>query len=202
MITALVIDEAQSLPYELLEEIRLLANIETNTEKLLPLVLAGQPELADRLNEPSLRQLKQRVALRCTLGPLTREETAAYITGRIRHARRRARAPVHAGGGGSGLPALARHAAHHQRDLRQRAGQRLRAATEAGRRDDRAGGLPGLRFSCGSREPLRADRADARVCGSHGIGATGTTAPGPASPACRRNRGRARDGAAVVRPER
>ena len=86
VITALVIDEAQSLPYELLEEIRLLANIETNTEKLLPLVLAGQPELADRLNEPSLRQLKQRVALRCTLGSLTREETSAYITGRIRHA--------------------------------------------------------------------------------------------------------------------
>ena len=86
VITALIIDEAQSLPYELLEEIRLLANIETNTEKLLPLVLAGQPELADRLNEPSLRQLKQRVALRCTLGSLTREETVAYITGRIRHA--------------------------------------------------------------------------------------------------------------------
>ena len=86
VITALVIDEAQSLPYELLEEIRLLANIETNTEKLLPLVLAGQPELADRLNEPSLRQLKQRVALRCSLGSLTREETSAYITGRIRHA--------------------------------------------------------------------------------------------------------------------
>jgi general secretion pathway protein A len=86
VITALVIDEAQSLPYELLEEIRLLANIETSTEKLLPLVLAGQPELADRLNEPSLRQLKQRVALRCTLGSLTREETSAYITGRIRHA--------------------------------------------------------------------------------------------------------------------
>ena len=86
IITALIIDEAQSLPYELLEEVRLLANIETNTEKLLPLVLAGQPELADRLNEPSLRQLKQRVALRCTLGALTREETVAYITGRIRHA--------------------------------------------------------------------------------------------------------------------
>ena len=64
-IAALVVDEAQSLSAELLEEIRLLANIETATEKLLPLVLAGQPELADRLNEPSLRQLKQRVALRC-----------------------------------------------------------------------------------------------------------------------------------------
>ena len=55
------------MPDELLEEVRLLANIETATEKLLPIVLAGQPELADRLNQPSLRQLKQRVALRCQL---------------------------------------------------------------------------------------------------------------------------------------
>jgi general secretion pathway protein A len=81
--TALVIDEAQSMPMELLEEVRLLANIETATEKLLPLVLIGQPELADRLNEPALRQLKQRVALRCMLGRLDREETDAYITGRL-----------------------------------------------------------------------------------------------------------------------
>jgi general secretion pathway protein A len=79
-----VIDEAQSLSYELLEEVRLLANIETNSEKLLPLVLAGQPELADRLNHPSLRQLKQRIALRCTLGLLDLLETSAYIAGRLR----------------------------------------------------------------------------------------------------------------------
>jgi len=81
---ALVIDEAQALPYELLEEIRMLANIETATEKLLPIVLAGQPELADRLNEPSMRQLKQRVALRCTLGLLDAVECAAYVAGRIK----------------------------------------------------------------------------------------------------------------------
>ncbi|HEY3883778.1 MAG TPA: AAA family ATPase [Vicinamibacterales bacterium] len=85
-VLALAVDEAQSLPYALLEEIRLLANIETETEKLLPVVLAGQPELADRLNEPSLRQLKQRIALRCELAPLTLEETASYIAGRIRAA--------------------------------------------------------------------------------------------------------------------
>ena len=85
-ITALVIDEAQSLSVELLEEVRLLANIETPTEKLLPLVLAGQPELADRLNDPALRQLKQRVALRCELNPLELSETAAYIASRIRTA--------------------------------------------------------------------------------------------------------------------
>jgi type II secretory pathway predicted ATPase ExeA len=79
----LVIDEAQSLPDELLEEIRLLANIETGTTKLLPLILAGQPELATRLNQNEIRQLKQRVALRCQLMPLTVGETAAYIAGRI-----------------------------------------------------------------------------------------------------------------------
>ena len=85
-ITALVIDEAQALPTEILEEIRLLANMETATRKLLPVVLAGQPELADRLNEPGLRQLKQRIALRCELKPLELADTAAYIASRIRTA--------------------------------------------------------------------------------------------------------------------
>jgi general secretion pathway protein A len=84
--TVLVVDEAQSLPAELLEEIRLLANIETNDEKLMSLIIAGQPELAERLNDQSLRQLKQRVALRCELQPLSPQETAAYIAGRIRAA--------------------------------------------------------------------------------------------------------------------
>ena len=85
-ITALIVDEAQSLSDELLEEVRLLANIETPTEKLLPLVLAGQPELAVRLNESGLRQLKQRVALRCEVAPLDLGDTAAYIVSRIRTA--------------------------------------------------------------------------------------------------------------------
>jgi general secretion pathway protein A len=85
-ITALVIDEAQCLSTSLLEEIRLLANSETTTEKLLPLVLAGQPELRDRLNDPSLRQLKQRVALRCEITPFRVEETAAYMTARVKTA--------------------------------------------------------------------------------------------------------------------
>src|SRR5207249_1135411 len=84
MISVLVIDEAQSLPLELLEEIRLLANIETADCKLLPVVLAGQPELAERLNQPALRQLKQRIALRCELTPLSLAETASYIAARVR----------------------------------------------------------------------------------------------------------------------
>lgn len=83
---ALVVDEAQSLGYALLEEIRLLANVESEAQKLMPLVLAGQPELAERLSEPSLRQLKQRIALRCTVDPLTLSETGAYVSARIRAA--------------------------------------------------------------------------------------------------------------------
>jgi general secretion pathway protein A len=83
-LTTLIIDEAQSLPYELLEEVRLLANIETATVKLLNLVLVGQPELADRLNEQSLRQLKQRITLRAQLTALDLKETAAYVAGRLR----------------------------------------------------------------------------------------------------------------------
>jgi type II secretory pathway predicted ATPase ExeA len=81
---ALIIDEAHSLPYELLEEIRLLANIDTAKVKLLPIILAGQPELAARLNDQSLRQLKQRVELRCDLRPLDLGETGAYITARVK----------------------------------------------------------------------------------------------------------------------
>ena len=83
-VTALIIDEAQSLPDALLEEVRLLANIETTTQKLLSIILIGQPELADRLNASSMRQLKQRVALRCELSALDLGETAAYIGTRIR----------------------------------------------------------------------------------------------------------------------
>ncbi len=83
-LTALIIDEAQSLPYELLEEVRLLSNIETPTSKLLSVILTGQPELSQRLNEPQLRQLKQRIALRCELAVLGLPETAAYVAGRIR----------------------------------------------------------------------------------------------------------------------
>jgi type II secretory pathway predicted ATPase ExeA len=81
---ALIVDEAQSLPHEMLEEIRLLSNLENAQSKLLTVVLAGQPELAERLNDAALRQLKQRVALRCQLRPLDLRETAAYVAKRLR----------------------------------------------------------------------------------------------------------------------
>ena len=82
--TILVVDEAQSLPSELLDEIRLLTNIELPSEKLLPVVIAGQPQIATRLNDPSFSQLKQRIALRCQLRPLTMVESVGYIASRIR----------------------------------------------------------------------------------------------------------------------
>jgi general secretion pathway protein A len=81
---ALIVDEAQCLSDAVLEEIRLLGNIETTSQKLLSIILIGQPELGDRLNASALRQLKQRVALRCALSALDLAETTAYITTRIR----------------------------------------------------------------------------------------------------------------------
>jgi general secretion pathway protein A len=81
---AVIVDEAQSVSHELLEEVRLLTNTEAPNGRSLTVALVGQPELSDRLNHPSLRQLKQRIALRCTLNTLTLAETASYISARVR----------------------------------------------------------------------------------------------------------------------
>lgn len=80
----LIIDEAQNLTYPVLEEIRLLTNLETSTEKLLQIVLSGQPELEEKLRLPQLRQLRQRIMLRCRTAPLTKEQTHEYITERLK----------------------------------------------------------------------------------------------------------------------
>jgi general secretion pathway protein A len=82
----LIVDEAQNLTPEVLEEIRLLTNLETSTEKLLQIVLSGQPELEAKLNRPELRQLRQRITLRCKTQPLTLEETHQYVNSRMRTA--------------------------------------------------------------------------------------------------------------------
>jgi general secretion pathway protein A len=79
----LIIDEAQDLSARLLEEIRLLTNLETATEKLLQIVLSGQPELEEKLRQPELRQLRQRITLRCKTHPLTLSETTGYILQRL-----------------------------------------------------------------------------------------------------------------------
>ena len=80
----LIVDEAQNLSLPVLEEIRLLTNLETSTEKLLQIVLSGQPELEQKLKLPQLRQLRQRITLRCRTAPLTLEETYGYIAERLR----------------------------------------------------------------------------------------------------------------------
>jgi len=83
---ALIVDEAQNLDWDVLEEIRLLGNLETREGKLLQIVLSGQPELDRKLDAPNLRQLKQRIVLRCALQPFTTEQTAEYIDSRLRKA--------------------------------------------------------------------------------------------------------------------
>jgi general secretion pathway protein A len=80
----LVIDEAQNLDPAVLEQIRLISNLETEDDKLIQIVLAGQPELEDLLARPELRQLNQRIAVRCRLNPISMEETGAYIQHRMK----------------------------------------------------------------------------------------------------------------------
>ena len=95
----LLIDEAQDLSPQLLEQIRLLSNLETDQRKLLQIVLVGQPELRAKLDEPGLRQLRQRITVRYHLAPLSRAETERYISHRLRVA------------GGNGRPTFDRWAA-------------------------------------------------------------------------------------------
>jgi general secretion pathway protein A len=85
-IVCLLIDEAQNLTNESLEGLRLLSNLETDQEKLLQIVLMGQPELQAKLTQPNLRQLKQRIAVQCEILPLKREEVGSYISFRLRAA--------------------------------------------------------------------------------------------------------------------
>ncbi|MGA7158357.1 MAG: AAA family ATPase [Acidobacteriaceae bacterium] len=79
-----VVDEAQNLSWELLEEIRLLTNLESSSEKLLQIVLSGQPELEEKLRHPSVRQLRQRIFLWCRTQPLSEDQTGEYIVERLR----------------------------------------------------------------------------------------------------------------------
>lgn len=84
--TALIVDEAHNLEWDVMEEIRLLGNLENRQGKLIQIVLAGQPELERKLDSPNLRQLKQRIVLRSTLLPFPEQETLAYILSRLERA--------------------------------------------------------------------------------------------------------------------
>jgi len=83
MDAVLIIDESQNLTHELLEQVRLLSNLETDDRKLLQIVLMGQPELRDRLNDPALRQLRQRITVRYHLSPLKPNEIGDYVYHRL-----------------------------------------------------------------------------------------------------------------------
>ncbi|MCL4787546.1 MAG: AAA family ATPase [Verrucomicrobia bacterium] len=82
--TVLIIDEAQDLTDDLLEQVRLLSNLETDNRKLLQIVLMGQPELRDRLNNPRLKQLRQRITVRYHLRALSRDEVKQYVRHRLK----------------------------------------------------------------------------------------------------------------------
>ncbi len=132
LITALVVDEAQALRTELLEEIRLLTNLETSQQKLLQIVLMGQPELEIVLDSPELRQLKQRVALRCQLQPLDEAQTHAYVLSRLERAGAAGgAADLLRRSAGQDLRIFARHSAHYQQPLRKFHGQRFCPRTTA-----------------------------------------------------------------------
>jgi general secretion pathway protein A len=84
--TVLIVDEAQNLEWDVLEEIRLLGNLENRRGKMLQIILSGQPELDTKLEQSEYRQLKQRIALRCHLRPFSASETAEYVASRLRRA--------------------------------------------------------------------------------------------------------------------
>ena len=117
--TLLIIDEAQDLTDDLLEQVRLLSNLETDDRKLLQIILFGQPELRDRLNNPRLRQLRQRITVRYHLPPLTRHEVTQYVKHRIHVSGGQRHAPFHPPGAVAGASLQQGHSAAGQRGVRQ-----------------------------------------------------------------------------------
>ena len=111
----LVIDEAQNLSRKVLEEVRLLSGLETQKEKLLRIIIAGQPELSHKLDSPRLQQLVQRVRLRFHLGALSKRETHEYITHRLEHRRRQRPHDLRARGLRRRIPLHGRRSAARQR---------------------------------------------------------------------------------------
>ena len=170
--TVLIIDEAQNLAPEVLEEVRLLTNLETAAQKLLQVVLIGQPELAAMLDQPKLRQLAQRVTARYHLEPLSRAETRAYVRHRLRVA----------GRGDAVFTEAALRALYRQSRGIPRAHQRHRRPGAPGRVHARAG----------PRRRGTVRRAAAEVLGRSGRLVAALGAPG--------GRGGARRGARRCRP--
>ena len=154
----LIVDEAQNLSNEVLEEIRLLTNLETSTEKLLQIVLTGQPELEEKLKLPQLRQLRQRITLRCRTAPLSLEETFGYIAERLRIAGANGE-PIFSKGSIQAVHhVFARNTARGEFAVRALADQRLRGQPAAGAVAH--GGRSGARIPAGRN---RASRRRGRI---------------------------------------
>lgn len=126
----LILDEAQTLPDESLEAIRLLSNLETDREKLLQIVLVGQPELLAKLNLPQLRQVNQRITVRCDLQPLAPPEIRRYVAHRLRVAANRADPNLF---NPNGLRAVSRFSRGYPREINALCDRALLAAYAAGR---------------------------------------------------------------------
>ena len=142
----LLIDEAQNLSHSVMEQIRMLSNLETVREKLIQIILLGQPELRRLLALPSLRQLNERITVRYDLKPLAREDVRRYIEHRLVTAGGRdGRRLVYRGELRSDLRHVAGHPAADQRDLRPGAADRLRKGSEDRRPPSRPDGRPGYR---------------------------------------------------------
>ena len=136
----LIIDEAQHLSSEVLEEIRVLSNLETNDQKLLQVVIVGQLNLIEMLHKPDLRQLDQRISIRCYLKPLTREEVEAYVTHRLWVARGSTPVTFTPKSVRPGAFDHRRHSADDQPGLRSRADGCLRTANQPHQRRQRGQG--------------------------------------------------------------
>ena len=122
----LIVDEAQNLRAETLEEIRLLSNLETATSKLIQILLFGQPELDDKLDSKELRQLRQRISVRWSLGSLSSAETREYVRHRLRVAAAERSGHLLLARARRGAPPRARHSAAGESAVRSRAAGRLR----------------------------------------------------------------------------
>ena len=127
----LLVDEAHNLEWEVLEEIRLLGNLENRNGKLLQIILSGQPELDRKLDAPNLRQLKQRIVLRCNLQPFTLRDAVEYMESRLGKGRLASTGRIFRGINGRDSSAIPRDPPRYQRGLRQPAADCVRAGVQS-----------------------------------------------------------------------
>ena len=159
-----IIDEAQHLSPTVLEEVRMLSNLETARGKLIQILLVGQPELGEKLGRPELRQLRQRISLVAELKPLSYEDTVRYIAHRLEVAGREGGRSLLTPGAQGHLPGFGRHPAPRQRHLRQGARPRIRSGREGDQEPDHQGsaeGLEALPAACRPHPPLAQSRRPA-----------------------------------------